>query len=204
MVYCVGLTGTVASGKSTAAAYFSSVGITIINTDTLAKELALNGQPAFDEIKKHFGTSILTADGELNRPALRKRITQNSHERQWLESCLPPRIRQAISEAILHVKSPYCIIEIPLLTQRTDYPYLNRVLLIESTRERQTKRIMQRDSCTRMEAEALLGTQPHRTTHRSLADDRVTNNRSPQDFILKLTHLHQQYLTDQLSEKLAC
>ena len=105
MVYCVGLTGRIASGKSTAAAYFKSVGIDIISADVLAKALTLNGQPAFDEIKHHFGASILTEQGELNRRALRHRIISDAHERLWLEKCLHPRIPQAITSAIEHVRT---------------------------------------------------------------------------------------------------
>ena len=187
MVYCVGLTGRIASGKSTAAAYFKSVGIQIISADVLAKALTLNGQPAFDEIKHHFGASILTEQGELNRRALRHRTGRR-------RTPVRPRIRQAITSAIEHVKTPYCVIEIPLLTQRDDYPYLHRVLLIESTEQKKIKRLMARDTCSNEEAISLLGTQPHQETHRALADDLVNNTGTQEAFKNELAAKHQLYL----------
>ncbi len=198
MVYCVGLTGTIASGKSTAAAYFKSVGISIISADALAKALTLNGQPAFDEIKHHFGASILTDQGELNRRALRHLIISDASERLWLEKCVHPRIREAITSAIEHVTSPYCVIEIPLLTQRDDYPYLHRVLVIESTEQKQIKRLMARDTCSKEEAMSLLATQPHQETHRTLADDLVSNTGTQEELAIKLARLHQKYLAKSL------
>ena len=194
MVYCVGLTGTIASGKSTAAGYFKSVGIDIISADVLAKALTLNGQPAFDEIKHHFGASMLTDQGELNRRALRHRIISDVDERLWLEKCLHPRIRQAITSAIEHVKTPYCVIEIPLLTQRDDYPYLHRVLLIESSEENKIKRLMARDTCSNEHAISLLATQPHQEKQRALADDLVKNTGTQESFNNELAARHQLYL----------
>ena len=194
MVYCVGLTGTMASGKSTAAAYFKSLGVTVLSADACAKSLTLAGLPAFEEIKQHFGSEIIATDGELNRRALRQRIATDISERRWLEACLHPKIRHALNEAIQHVTSAYCVIEIPLLTERDDYPYLNRVLLIESTETQQIKRIIMRDTCTREEALALLAIQPYRAKHRALADDCITNNTSVHLLEKKLAKLHAEYL----------
>lgn len=73
-MYCVGLTGTVASGKSTAIAYFQHLGIDTLNADIIAKELTNKGSPALAKIAKHFGNSLLTPSGELNRRLLRNRI----------------------------------------------------------------------------------------------------------------------------------
>ena len=197
--YCVALTGTTASGKSTAAAYFKSKGACVLSADAYAKALTAKGEAAFEEIKRHFGESILTEDGELNRRALRQRITTDEQARHWLEQCLHPRIRKAIAHDIQEVTSPYCMIEIPLLTQRNDYPYLDRVLLIESDDQTQIDRIIARDNCSSLEARALLLTQPHQDAHRSLADDLVINNQSLKAFKYTLAQLHKRYLQAALS-----
>jgi len=194
MRYCIGLVGTIASGKSTAANYFSSQGIDIFSADTYAKALCEPGEAAFDEIKRYFGKSVLTEEGLLNRRALRQRILVNRVEKKWLEACLHPRIRQHIELAINTAQTPYCVVEIPLLTQRENHPYLSRVLLIESCIETQVKRLMKRDQCSHEEALSFLAIQPYQLIHRDIADDIIINNGTVVAFEKELATLHKKYL----------
>jgi dephospho-CoA kinase len=195
MVYCVGLTGTIASGKSTATAYFASQGIATISADKIAKDLTKPGQAALDDIREYFGHAIFHGNGELNRRQLRDIIMRDQVARQWLESCLHPRIRDEIKQAISHAKSPYCVIEIPLLIERTHYPYLSRVLLIEATEQEQIKRLMARDNCTSDVARACLAAQPYHALQKALADDCIQNNGSYIVFEQALLVMHQKYLS---------
>lgn len=194
-MYCVGLTGSIASGKSTTASYFSALGVDVISADEIAKALVEPGQPALQDIIHHFGESVLTPTGELNRRNLRERIVKHPDERAWLEGCLHPLIRQQIERDISACKSPYCIIEIPLLTDRQHYPYLNRVLLIQGVREAQIQRLMARDNQTKEQAHAMLD-----TTHldedkrQAIADDKIINDGSAEALRAKIKAMHVRYL----------
>lgn len=195
MMYCIGLTGTIASGKSTVSALFKDLGIDIINADLIARQLVQPHQPALQTIIQHFGSSILTETGELNRRHLRDIITDNASERVWLEALLHPLIRNNIEQDIKHCKSPYCMIEIPLLTDKAGYPYLNRVLLITATPEQQISRLMARDKSTEKQARAFWATtQANEAKRHAIADDTLINNGSINALKEKVNALHQLYL----------
>ena len=194
MVYCVGLTGTIASGKSTITDYFEKLGVVIINADDIAKKLTAHTQPAFHRIVSHFGTSVLTTSGELNRRHLRQLIFSDPLERQWLENLLHPLIRQQIEHEISQVEAPYCLIEIPLLTSRSDYPYLNRILVVQANPEQQINRFISRDNSSREAALAILATQSNENKQLELADDLLMNIGSLVDLEKKVNVLHIQYL----------
>lgn len=194
-LYCVGLTGNIASGKSSVIQYFKELGVAVIVADEIARQVTLPGQPALLQIKEHFGDEILDEHGRLHRSALRDIIFRNSLERKWLEQLLHPLIRQAIRAQIAALSNtPYCIIEIPLLLNRTDYPYLKRVLLVTADREIQIARVMTRDHCTRLQAEAILAVQPDEQTRLLLADDVILNNGSLKQLREQVINLHACYL----------
>lgn len=193
-MYCVGLTGNIASGKSTVATYFANLGIDVISADKIAKQLTTNTQPAFQGIVNHFGKTALTSTGELDRRYLRQFIFKNPTERLWLEKYLHPLIRKQIEIEIQVATSPYCLIEIPLLTDRTLYPYLNRVLLVEAETEQQITRLTARDNCSKEDTLAILGTQADKHTLHGLADDILTNTGSLVELQKKVSQLHKQYL----------
>ncbi len=194
MVYCVGLTGTIASGKSTVAGCFSKLGIEIISADQISKSLTAKTTPAFHEILHHFGTSILTPAGEIDRPQLRTLIFKDPKARRWLEHLLHPLIKEGIIHALQHVQSPYCLIEIPLLKLRTDYPYLNRVLFIESNPTQQIERAKARDGSSKADTLAILAAQANTAQVREIADDVLTNTGTLSDLDHQVLGLHQKYL----------
>ena len=195
-MYCIGLTGTIASGKSTVAALFATLGIDVINADHIAKALVNRDQPALQDIVNHFGKSVLRVNGELNRRHLRELIVNHPQERLWLEELLHPLIREQIQHSIGHCKSPYCIIEIPLLTDKSNYPYLNRILLVLADHEQQITRIMDRDHSTREQACAILATTfADENKRRLIADDVLVNDETVEALREKVNVLHAQYLS---------
>jgi dephospho-CoA kinase len=193
-MYCVGLTGTVASGKSLALDYFKSLKIDTISADRISRQLTQKNTEALEQMCHYFGNDILDKAGELNRRALRYHILENPESRQWLEALLHPKIRQQIELAILQCQSAYCVIEIPLLTSRATYPYLQRVLLITSQLEIQIQRLMTRDNCSEIEARALLAHQETNNQRARIADDVILNTQSTDDFHEKLKRFHRDYL----------
>lgn len=194
MTFCVGLTGTIASGKTTASQEFSKLGVAVINADVIARQLTSKGAPALKSIIDHFGTAYLLPNGELNRKALRLRIFEHPEEKKWLEQLLHPLIRQALMHHAKQVTSLYCIIEIPLLTHHEDYPYLHRVLLIDVPAELAIERVMQRDACDRNHALSILNQQPDRTCRLALADDIIDNSAGLEALQAQVIQLHQKYL----------
>lgn len=193
-MFCVALAGNIASGKSTVAAEFANYGVNIIKADQIAKDLAAKGQPAFLQIVDHFGESVLTTTGELNRRQLRQIIVDNSEERQWLEKLLHPLIREQIKQEVEKTKSPYCLIEIPLLFDRSQYPWLNRVLLVIAEPEQQIARLMARDNSSREQALAIIATQADEQQHREIADDILINSGTIDHLRKEVAILHNDYL----------
>lgn len=200
-MYSIGLTGSIASGKSAVSALFAKHGIQIINADHIARELTSPEQPAFKAIIEHFGQEVLTSTGILNRPYLRRIIFNHTMERKWLENLLHPLIRTHIKALLDQSQSQYCIIEIPLLIDKTSYPYMDRVLAIMAPYEQRLKRLTQRDSCTEKEALLILAAQADDATYQSVADDIIINEGSIKDLEIKVTHLHQQYMQKSRQKK---
>ena len=195
MTYAIGLTGSIATGKSTAAAFFERHAIDIISADEIARDLTKYGEPALASIVLHFGQRILKKNGELDRKALRKKILRHPAERRWLEGYLHPQIRARIENALSDATSPYAIIEIPLLISREHYTYLKRVLLLEIAPSLQLERLIARDQCTQDDAVAMLKIQPREELRRTIADDIVCNDGNPEHLEEALTALHLSYLS---------
>lgn len=194
MVFCIGLTGAIATGKSLVTGLFAQKGIAIISADNLAKMLLMPNQPALNQIRSYFGESIMTATGTLDRPRLRELIFNHPTQRKWLEALLHPLIRSAILESIQSVKSAYCVIEIPLLSSRADYPYLNRILLVLADSTIQLQRAMARDHCSLAQAKQIMDAHPSDDQRVKIADDIILNNGSIDTLASHVDALHLMYL----------
>lgn len=175
-MYCIGLTGKIGSGKSTVLRYFASLGADIISADDINREITAPKQPILKTIEQHFQTPLITPEGALDRPRLRQLIFNDAKQRLWLEQLLHPLIREEIFQRVQHSQGPYCVIEIPLLLKREDYPYLNRILLIDASESLQIERIMARDHCTYDAALTIINCQKQRPIEENIADDRIENN----------------------------
>lgn len=139
-MFTVGLTGGIGSGKSTVADCFAALGVPVIDTDVIARDLAApaRGTPpdarpagglgaapggaALEEIRAVFGETVMQADGTLDRAALRRRVFADSAARRQLEAILHPRIRQMVGDMLATLTAPYALVVIPLLVQRQDHP----------------------------------------------------------------------------------
>ncbi len=194
MVYCIGLTGNIASGKSSVASFFENLGIAIFSADFISKQLTQIGKEAYNEIINHFGSVVIQEDQQLNRKKLREIIFNNPNERFWLEQLLHPMIRKQLAQEVKLCCSPYCIVEIPLLQNKTHYPYIQRILLVTSSLDIQVERIMKRDQCTREQALAIISTQPSNEQRLNYADDVLINNEGLLQLKIKVEQLHLYYL----------
>lgn len=199
MVYCVGLTGNIASGKSCVAAIFADFGIMVINADNIARALSAQHGLAYAAIKEHFGQDILLDNQDIDRKKLRTIIFSDAKERLWLEGLLHPLIRQQIEQEIAQCSSTYCMIEIPLLLDKTHYPYLNKILAVIAPVEEQITRVMARDKCTRQQALAILATQPDNELRIKQADDLIINDAGFDELKSKAAMLHRHYMNQALN-----
>lgn len=193
MTYGIGLIGGMGSGKSTVADYFMQLGVTYLSADQIARQLTRQGQPAFKKISAFFGQNILTPEGELDRRQLRLLIAKNETKKIWLEQLLHPLIRQELEQRMSQAKGPYCLVEIPLLTSKQQYPYLKRILYVHADQAHKIQRIMARDQCSIAEAQAMLNIQINESVQRALADDIIVNTGSLEELYQQVLALHQRY-----------
>ena len=200
MVFAVGLTGNIASGKTTAAQIFASFGVEVINADKVSRVLTAPNTPAYKEIIAHYGSDIVHEDSELNRRRMRDIIFSNPDERRWLENLLHPLIRKQLEEQVHLCTTPYCIVEIPLLFDKKNYPYLNRILVISAPQKQQIARVVERDHCSREQALAILSAQPDEGSRLKNADDVIINDSGLDALKHNLEKLHHQYLNNKKQE----
>ncbi len=192
--YTVVLTGGIASGKTLVSDEFKQLGVAVIDTDIIARQIVTPGQAALGEIESTFGADIIDAAGQLKRQDLRARIFSDPNARKKLEAILHPRIRVEVSKAIALVKSAYCIVVIPLWTENETYPNIDHVLVIDVTPATQLARLMSRDGCSRVEAHQALASQSSRTERLGIADDVIENTGTPNATRQQVAQLHQKYL----------
>lgn len=190
---CVGLTGPIACGKSTVANLFAQLGVTLIDTDQIARQITAKDQPSLAHIITHFGSKFLDHEGQLQRRRLRDYIFKHPQERLWLEQLLHPLIRQTILERLQTLPALYYMIEIPLLFCKTDYPYMNRVLAVCADPDMQIQRLSHRDQHDEAQAQLILKTQAAAEKYRSLADDILVNKGSLEDLEESVLSLHRRY-----------
>ena len=190
----IGLTGGIGSGKSAVADCFSELGIPVIDTDIIARELVEPGQPALAEIITAFGTDCLTADGRLDRNYLRGQVFSDPGQRAKLEAILHPEIRRLTRERIEAVHAPYCITVIPLLLETRHTDLVDRVLVVDAEETSQLDRVMARDKLSKAAVTAIMQAQADRETRLAAADDIILNNSSLESLADKVQALHTRYM----------
>jgi len=174
--YVVAVTGGIASGKSAVTGLFSECGIMIADADIAARKIVEPGQPALEEIASSFGDHLVL-DGQLNRQALRDLVFADAAARKRLEAITHPRIRQLLIQECKAAIAPYAIVAIPLLAEgsRDNYTWLNRILLVDVTRETQKNRLLSRDKISESLADKMLDAQANRKQRLAIADDVISN-----------------------------
>ncbi|NYF36684.1 dephospho-CoA kinase [Stenotrophomonas sp. JAI102] len=194
--FVIGLTGGIAAGKSEVSRRFEALGITVADADLAARAVVAPGSEGLARIAAHFGTDILLADGQLDRAALRARIFDSAQDRQALEAITHPAIRQQLRQACERAEGPYAIAAIPLLTEaggRQQYPWLDRILLVDVPVAVQHARLMQRDGIDAALADRMIAAQASREARLALADDVVVNDGHPDHLQAHVERLDRAY-----------
>lgn len=189
----VGLTGGIASGKSTVANMFAGLGAVVIDTDVIAREVVAPGQPALDEIAQTFGESVLTAAGGLDRVAMRQLVFSDDDARKRLEAIVHPRIQEETRRQSAQAGGIYQIIAIPLLVESTLKSFVDRILVVDCDEETQIRRLLVRDAESEAQARRMLAAQTSRSERLAIADDVISNDQTLADTQDQVTALHEIY-----------
>ncbi len=192
----IGVTGGIGSGKTTVANLFSSLGVPVIDADELARQVVAPGQPAYEEILQHFGPTVTTKSGELDRRQLRERVFSDSAKRARLEAIVHPRVYAKMKQQLACLETPYAIVVVPLLVESGGMELVDRVLFVDSPKELQIERTYRRDGTTRATIENILAAQLDRSSRLSEADDVIENDASVDALEEGVSRLHRKYLTE--------
>jgi dephospho-CoA kinase len=191
----IGLTGGIASGKSTVAELFGEHDVPIIDTDIIARQLVQPGKRALGEIRDTFGDGVFDAGGRLDRGALRKIVFSDVCQRNKLESILHPKIRDEAIAQSATADGTYQIIVVPLLVESPLREFVDRVLVVDCEEDTQLRRLLARDAENEDEARRILAAQASRHDRLAIADDIISNNDDLASTRQQVDALHQQYLS---------
>ncbi len=195
----IGLTGGIGCGKSTVSSLFAQLGVTIIDADDISHGLVSLGQPVLQQITQMFGSEMQSANGELNRSALKAYIFSNHDAKKKLEALLHPLIFQEISNRLNSLTVNYCIVSIPLLFETHAEYLVDRILVVNCDEQTQIERVQQRDNLTLNSIQAIMATQvcaTFRTTH---AHDILDNSKNNTTLAEQVKKLHDFYTSLSLS-----
>lgn len=194
MVFIVGLTGGIASGKTTATRYFIQKSIQVVDADQIARDIVQPNSKALSSIQSHFGEAIIHANGGLNRKKLRDIIFNHNKEKKWLENLLHPMIREEIVLQLAQVTSPYGILVSPLLLETNQHALVHHILVIDAGEETQIARTLHRDHTSEEQTRNIIKAQLSREKRLASANDVVENNASIEHLYSQLERLHSTYL----------
>jgi dephospho-CoA kinase len=191
----VGLTGGIASGKSTVADMFADLGIAIVDTDVIAREVVAPGEPALDEIRAAFGDEVVDDHGRLDRKRLRSIVFADESRRELLESILHPRIREEAARRSAAATGPYHIVVVPLLTESPMRDDVDRILVVDCDEEVQLARLLARDAESKDQALRMIAAQASREERLNIGDDIIRNDGTVEETRRQVERLHRKYLS---------
>jgi dephospho-CoA kinase len=191
----IGLTGGIASGKSTVSQRFAELGVAVIDADVASRKVVQAGTPGLAQVVQRFGAGVLDADGQLDRRALRNLIFKDSSLRQALDAVLHPLIRADMEREAAQAHGPYVVMAIPLLVESgSAAKRVDRVLVVDADETQQIQRLQVRDGSSEDEARAILSSQASRAARLAAADDVVLNAGSVAELRQAVDRLHEKYL----------
>ena len=190
----IGLTGGIASGKSTVAQRFTELGVPVIDADAAARAVVASGTPGLAQVVERFGPGVLDSRGVLDRRVLRDLIFNDPSSRRDLEAILHPLIRAAMEESAEAAAGPYIVMAIPLLVEGGATDRVDRILVVDVDEPVQLQRVMARDGSSLEQARAILASQASRSARLAAADDVLLNSGTVTDMRQAVDRLHDKYL----------
>lgn len=190
----VGLTGGVASGKSSAADVLSELGAPVLDADAVARDVVAPGTPGLAAVVEAFGDAVLDAQGQLDRAALRKQVFADPARRKTLEGIIHPAVRAAMSDWLRQQDAPYAVLMIPLLVEGGLQSITDVVIAVDVDPDTQVQRLMQRDGIDERLARQMLAAQASRQARLDVADIVVDNSGSLDALHARMQSVHRQLL----------
>ncbi len=190
----IGLTGGIGSGKSSVSRVFASLGISVIDADSVARDIVKPGMPALSRIAQEFGPDAIGTDKQLDRQYLRDLVFEDEPARRRLEAIMHPLIRTEMFRRARDITSAYGVFEIPLLVETRQMDIVDRVLVVDCPEELQIERIKQRDQLPEDQIRAIMSAQATRHQRRNQADDIIVNDTSTELLEKHVQELHRKYL----------
>lgn len=194
----IGLTGGIASGKSTVAGLFAARGAPVIDTDRLAREAVYPGSDGLRAVVDAFGAAILDADGRLDRDALGRRIFEDPEARQRLEAILHPLVRQRLEARLSGVGAPYAVVVVPLLVETGMHREVDRVVAVDLPEALQRQRAAARDRLSTTEVDARMAAQAGRAVRSAAAHELIDNAGTRERLAGQVALLHRRFLARHL------
>ncbi|SCB73940.1 dephospho-CoA kinase [Weissella bombi] len=196
-MFKLGLTGGIATGKSTISTYLSSKNIPILDADKIARQVVEPGTPGLAEIVQYFGDDILQDDQTLNRKALGQIVFNDEQALQKLNEITHPRIQQMMMDQVAVLaksNTPLVILDIPLLLENHNEAGADAVMLVTIPKTLQLERLMNRNHLTQAEAESRIAAQMPLAEKEQLADYIIDNSGSVADTYKQVDQVINQIL----------
>jgi dephospho-CoA kinase len=197
----IALTGGIASGKSAVADEFAKLGVPVVDTDQIARDVVAPGMPALAELVAAFGPEILDAEGRLDRARMRERVFRDPAQRRQLEAITHPAIRAELLRRSAAAGGDYQVHVIPLVVETGRTEAYDRVLVVDCPEQMQLERLLARDGASRERAEEILAAQASREQRLNVAHDVIENTGTLADLQRFVQMLHRNYAL--LAQKLA-
>ena len=179
--FTIGLTGGIASGKSTVSDLFQELDRDVIDADVIAREVVEPGSTGLKQLIEIFGHEIISPDKTLDRKKLRNIVFNNNSLLTQLNDTLHPLIHKSIMSQIKTVRKNYCIVVIPLLCESSQYEWLDRILVVDISKQTQFERLEKRENITHKLAIKMIESQCSRKQRLDIADDVINNELSIDD-----------------------
>jgi dephospho-CoA kinase len=190
----VGLTGGIASGKTTVARLFAARGVTVIDTDEIARDVVGPGSAVLARVVEAFGPEVLNPDGTLDRRRMRELVFADPARRAQLEAILHPAILDEMERRSASAPGPYHVLVVPLLIESDLVLRVDRVLVVDVSEATQLKRLLARDAGSPSEALAILAAQVTPAERLARAHDVISNEGSLESLAAQVDELHVRYL----------
>ncbi len=195
----IGLTGGIGSGKTAVSDQFQRLGINIIDTDIISRELISHNQAVLKKIVEIFSDKVLDSKGAIDRKKLAQIVFSNKEQKQQLENILHPAIRNEVNQKIQRVSlftppPEYLIVVIPLLLETGFTDLIDRILVVMAEENVRIERIKQRDNRPLGEIHAIISSQTNDDKRISAADDIIENNSDFKQLESQVRQLHKKYL----------
>lgn len=191
----VALTGGIASGKTAVSQRMEALGVPIVDTDRIAREVVAPGTPGLAAVTRAFGSDVLGPDGTLDRKALGSRVFRDPESRKRLEQILHPLIEAHARDRIRKLAgAPYCVLVVPLLVESGLFPDADLVVVVDVPEALQRKRLRQRERVDDPAIDRILAAQAERAARLARADRVIENTGSLADLNQQVDRLHEDLL----------